>query len=128
MRLRITIDGRVYEATVEVLEEERQPVAAPAPAPQGPAAPVGAAPAAREARAAAEGGDGRAVRAALPGVISDVRVVPGQRVQAGDVLLVLEAMKMDNDITAPVAGTVRTVPVARGQRVAAQQVLVILDA
>lgn len=70
--------------------------------------------------------DASPVRAALPGVVTEVRVAPGQGVAVGDVLLVLEAMKMDNDVTAPVAGTVRDVLVAPGDQVAAQQPLLML--
>ena len=65
--------------------------------------------------------------APLPGVVTEVRVAPGQAVAAGEVVVVLEAMKMDNDILAPRAGTVRDVRVDRGDQVASRQVLVVLE-
>ena len=62
----------------------------------------------------------------MPGVVSEVRARVGAQVAAGDVLLILEAMKMDNEIAAPNGGTVREVRVSRGEQVALQQVLVVL--
>ena len=140
MRLRITINGHVYEAEVEVLEEGA-PLSAPvsgavlapasgalpppAAASTSPSVPAGAQGPAPRPPVGASGGV--EVRATLPGVVSEVRAVAGQVVAAGDVLLVLEAMKMDNDVTAPVAGTVRAVVVASGEQVAAQQVLAVLE-
>jgi biotin carboxyl carrier protein len=136
MRVRITINGHVYEADVEVLEDGQAPAAAapnpqraaaaPAPAEQLAAVPPPDPGAARRDSSEREGG-GIEVRAALPGVVSEVRVARGQRVTAGEVLLVLEAMKMDNDVTAPRPGTVRSVLVAPGDQVAAQQLLAILE-
>lgn len=148
MRLRITINGRVYEADVEVLEAD-SPAGVPRAAATGVGAPAAGGIASgppvavphdvsadREVPveaavplATGPGGGPRPceVRAQLPGVVSELRVRPGQRVAAGDVLLVLEAMKMDNDVMAPVAGTVRAVHVAPGEQVAAEQVLVVLE-
>jgi len=134
MRLRITINGRTYVAEVEVLEEgERGPEpavpsttrGAAAPPPSAPATPAPTAPAGDPVGAGPVGGT--EVKAALPGVVTEVRVRPGQSVAAGDVLLVLEAMKMDNDVVAPVAGTVRAVLVGRGDQVAAQQTLALIS-
>lgn len=115
LRLRITINGHVYEAMVEELPAEGQPVAAAPQASVAPPPPVPAQPA-----AAGE------VRAPLPGVVTEVKCEPGQRVRAGQALLVLEAMKMDNEITAPGDGTVRELLVARGQQVAMGQVLAVM--
>lgn len=69
---------------------------------------------------------GEAVRAPLPGVIADVKVSVGQEVAAGDVLLVLEAMKMENEISSPVAGVVRQVLVERGTSVNAGDPMVVV--
>ena len=62
----------------------------------------------------------------MPGNILDVKVKPGDTVKAGDVLLVLEAMKMENEIMAPAAGTVAAVNVAKGATVNAGDVLCVL--
>jgi acetyl/propionyl-CoA carboxylase alpha subunit len=70
-----------------------------------------------------EGGDGR-VKAPIPGLIARILVAPGQQVTAGDAVVVLEAMKMENEITATVSGTVTAVHVQPGQTVLRGQVLV----
>lgn len=101
------------------------PAPAPAarPAPANPAAaPVAkpvAPPAAAQPKAAAApvAGGGANVTAPLPGTILDVRVSAGQQVSAGQVLCILEAMKMENEISSPAAGTVAQVAVQRGQSV-----------
>lgn len=131
-RLRITVNGRSYDVTVEELGAESAPappvaagpVSTPRPMvgsePPPPPAPARATPPAGSA-------SGAEVLAPLPGVVTEVRVESGQAVAAGEVLLVLEAMKMDNDIPAPRAGTVREVRVQHGDQVAARQVLVVLE-
>ncbi len=117
------MNGRAYEVTVEELGPE-SPAAAPAGGP--PPAVSAPAPSPVSAPPPAGAGSDADVLAPLPGVVTEVRVAQGQTVAAGDVLLVLEAMKMDNDIPAPRAGTVREVRVDRGDQVAARQVLVVL--
>jgi len=62
----------------------------------------------------------------MPGTVLSIKVSPGQEVKSGDVLLILEAMKMENEIVAPTAGTVDTVPVTAGASVNAGDVLVTL--
>lgn len=122
-RLRITVNGRAYDVLVEDLgaEAPTAAVSAAASAAAPFADPVPASAASPPPSAAA--GE---VRAPMPGVVSEIRVRVGQAVEAGDALLILEAMKMDNEIPAPAGGTVREVRVGRGDQVAAQQVLVIL--
>lgn len=124
-KFRITVNGKVYE--VEAEEVTGGPVTPPAPekvavAPSAPVAdPVPAPPPAR-----AVAGGSTAVDAPLPGAVLDVKVVEGQGVEAGQVLVILEAMKMENEITAPRAGTVREVRVTKGATVNAGDVLVVL--
>lgn len=126
-RLRVTINGHVYEATVEELDPGEAPaVAAPSVGLPPAAAPPVPGPAAspESPRGAADGAGG--VRAPLPGIVAAIKVSAGQEVPAGAVLLILEAMKMENEVVAPVPGTVRRVAVKKGDQVAVDQVLVVL--
>ena len=128
MTYKVTLNGRTYEVEVEagkaILLDEYvaiSPMSTPAPAPV--AAPVEAAPAApAPAAAPAAPVDGQAVEAPMPGNILKVNVSVGQ----GDVLVVLEAMKMENEIMAPRAGTVAQVLVSKGSTVDTGAVLVVL--
>ena len=89
-----------------------------------PDAPAKAAPAAAPKAAAPAGG--QAINAPMPGTILSVNVKPGQAVKKGDVLVMLEAMKMDNEIMAPTDGTVGAVNVTKGQSVQSGDVLLTL--
>ncbi len=131
MKYKVTLNGRTYEVEVEagkamLLDEYEAIAPAPVAAPVA-AAPV-AAPAAPAAPAAAPAvtGAGEAVSAPMPGTIVKVNVTAGQAVKAGDVLCVLEAMKMENDITAPKAGTVTQVVAAKGASVNSGDPLVVI--
>ena len=113
-KYRVNVNGTVYDITLEVLEGEAAKAPAPAPA-AAPAAP-----------AAAPAAGGQSVEAPMPGNIISVNVKAGQAVKKGDVLLILEAMKMENEIMAPVDGTVASVTVNPGQTVqSGQQLLTI---
>jgi biotin carboxyl carrier protein len=68
--------------------------------------------------------DPRKVLCFIPGIVRKIHVKPGQKVRRGDHLLVLEAMKMENDIAAPIDGTIKAIPAAPGQMVAKRQVLI----
>ena len=133
MKYKVTLNGRTYEVEVEagkamcVAEYEAfapaaAPVAAPAAAPV--AAPVAAAPAAPAAAAPVAG---EAVTAPMPGNILKVNVTAGQAVKEGDLLVVLEAMKMENEIFAPCAGTVAQVLVSKGSTVDTGATMVVLN-
>ena len=90
-----------------------KPAAAPATAPKA-AAPAAAPKAAAPAAAA---GEGTPFKAPLPGTINDIKVAVGQQVNVGDVVLILEAMKMENEITAEKAGTITSITVQKGDSV-----------
>ncbi len=117
----ITVNGNVYEVTVEegFTGAASAPKAAPAAAPKAaPAAAPKAAPAPAAAPAAPAGAAGAvAVTAPMPGKILGVKASVGQAVKRGQVLLILEAMKMENEIVAPQDGTVATINVATGDSV-----------
>ena len=130
MKYKVTLNGRTYEVEVEagkaMLLDEYEAIA---PAPAAAAAPV-AAPAAAPAAAAPAApvvtGSGDAVNAPMPGNILKVNVQNGQAVKAGEVLVVLEAMKMENEIMAPKAGTVTQVLVSKGSTVDTGAPLVVI--
>ena len=118
----ITVNGNVYDVTVEenvggAVAMPKAPVkAAPVAAPKAPAAPV------------ATGTQGGVkVNAPMPGKILAVKANAGQAVKKGDVLLVLEAMKMENEVVAPEDGTVASINVAVGDSVEAGSVLATLN-
>ena len=107
-KFNITVNGNAYEVEIEEVK-------AAAPAPK-------AAPAAAVAPAAGD----NAVTAPMPGKIVKLVASVGQAVNAGDVLLILEAMKMQNEITAPAAGTVKSFAVNAGDSVKPGQTMVVI--
>ena len=110
----VTVNGAAYE--VELPEPVAEAPAAPAPQPQAsqPAAAAAPAPAAPAAKPA---GAGRKVVSPLPGVIIEVSVKEGQAVKAGQKIAVIEAMKMENEISADADGTVTAIHVSKGDSV-----------
>jgi len=120
MKYKVTLNGKQYE--VEVEKGEATLAAAPA-APAAPApAPAPAAPAAPVARAA-----GEVVPCPMPGTIVDVLVTAGEAIKSGQVLVILEAMKMENEIVSPRDGIVAQVVVAKGNTPNSDDPLVILQ-
>ena len=124
-RYSITVNGNTYDVVVEEVDAQgaTAPIATPAPV----AAPVATpAPAAKAAPAAAAAG-GTKVTAPMPGTILEIKVAAGQAVKKGDVICVLEAMKMENDIPAPCDGVIASINVQKGATVAANDVLASLN-
>ena len=125
MKYKVTLNNRIYEVEVEMgqamLIDEYDAVAPAAPAPAAPAV-VSAASAAPAAALAS----GEVVKSPMPGNILKINVAPGQKVEEGDVLIVLEAMKMENEIVATKSGTVAQVAVSKGAVVETGAPLVVI--
>ncbi|MDD6643021.1 MAG: biotin/lipoyl-binding protein [Firmicutes bacterium] len=107
-KYRVNVNGSLYEVEIEEMQ---------APATMSAAKPAAAAP------APAAAGAGAKVNAPMPGTILDVRVQNGAKVKKGDVLVILEAMKMENQIQAPCDGTVTSVCVKKGDSVETQALI-----
>ena len=129
MKYKITLQGKTYEVEVErgeamLLDEydALAPVPAAAPAPAAPAA----APAAVPAPAAGPVAAGTKVDSPLPGNILDIKVSVGQAVKAGDVLVIIEAMKMENEVAAPCDGVVKQIVTNKGAVVATGDTLLVI--
>lgn len=128
MKYKVTLKGRTYEVEVEAGEamlideyEAKSPVpAAPAPTAAPAAAPTPAAPAPTATAA------GEVVASPMPGNIIKINVTEGQSVKAGDVMLILEAMKMENEIVAPHDGKIAQVVTSKGAVVDTGAPLVVL--
>ena len=119
----ITVNGNVYDVTVEEGTGAVAPVAQPV-APKAAPAPAKKA-ASKAASAGAQGGV--KVNAPMPGKILGIKANAGQAVKKGDVLLILEAMKMENEIVAPQDGTVASINVTVGEQVEAGAVIATLN-
>ena len=107
-KYRVTVNGTVYEVELE----EITGAAPAAPAPAAPAAPAG---------------EGERITSPMPGTILAVNVAAGQSVKKGDVLMVLEAMKMENEIMCPRDGVVSSVQAAKGAVVESGTLLCVLQ-
>lgn len=124
----ITVNGVSYEVEVEEIGGAPVFAAAPVAAPAAAPAPVAAAPVAapKAAAPAAAPAGATSIKAPMPGTINDVKVSVGQTVKKGDILVILEAMKMENEIYAPADGTVASVNVTKGATVNTDDLLVSL--
>ncbi|WP_022850147.1 biotin/lipoyl-containing protein [Limisalsivibrio acetivorans] len=137
MKLKITVHGVAYEVDVEVLDpgEEMTVPSAPLPQMQMPqsAPSAGPAPSAAPPRApkgpaqnkpAMSGGD---VTSPIAGTVVEVKCSPGQDVSEGDIIIIIEAMKMNTSIAAPASGKIKTIKVNKGDSVTEGQALVELE-
>lgn len=128
MKYKVTLNNRTYEVEVEagqaMLVDEYE---AYAPAPAAAPAPIAAAPAAASVSATPALAAGEVVKSPMPGNILKINVTVGQKVNEGDTLLVLEAMKMENEIAAPKAGTVAQIIVSKGAVVETGAPLVVIS-
>jgi len=116
LKLQITIDGKTYEVDVEVLEED-----------ESPQIPSHTHHRAMPAAGGAWDAEERVCRSPVMGLVIKVSVQPGQAIESGEQLMILEAMKMETNVTAPRAATVKSVHVAQGDSVKVDQVLIELE-
>ncbi|MGP8250945.1 MAG: acetyl-CoA carboxylase biotin carboxyl carrier protein subunit [Terracidiphilus sp.] len=117
MKLRITIDGTTYEADVEMVDEEEEFEEGEEPQYEAPNYAV-------EQPDSASAGNGNECRSPVMGLVIRVEVETGQQVEAGQRVMVLEAMKMETHMTAPRACRVKSVHVAPGDPVKVDQLLI----
>ncbi|HWR35294.1 MAG TPA: biotin/lipoyl-containing protein [Clostridia bacterium] len=130
MKLQIGIEGKTYEVDIEMPEEESaghsyasyRPSYAPAPTFVPSAAPAAAAPKAAPSDANVD--EDKVCRSPIAGIVIRLNAQIGQQLQPNDLLLVLEAMKMETNVTAPVGGKIKTINVQPGDGVQVNQVLV----
>lgn len=118
LKLRIVVEGKAYEVEVDVIEEgahdASSAIAATIQSSVMPAA----------GRAGSGANDDKVVRSPLAGLVVRIYAKPGQEVRANDLLMMLEAMKMETPVTAPAAGKIKSVDVAPGNAVKLDQVLI----
>ena len=111
---KVKVNGKVYEVELESVSESSAKIEAPAKTEQ----PKAAAP--------VVSGEGCKLNAPMAGTILEVKVKVGQQVNAGDVLFILEAMKLENEVLASVSGTVKEIKVSKGAMVSNKQVLIVI--
>ena len=131
MKYKVTLNNKTYEVEVEageaMLVDEYEAYAPAAPAPVAAAAPAAApAAAAPAAPAGAALAAGEVVKSPMPGNILKINVSLGQKVNEGDALLILEAMKMENEVVAPKSGTIAQIIVSKGAVVETGAPLIVI--
>lgn len=130
MKLQISVDNKLYEVDVEVPEERDSRYMNGYIPPYSPVSRVTVPPAVAPSPQPTNGGasstpaDGKVCRSPMAGVVVQINAQIGQQIQEHDLLMVLEAMKMETNITAPVAGKVKAITVNPGDAVAKDQVVV----
>ncbi|MBO5231678.1 MAG: biotin/lipoyl-binding protein [Clostridia bacterium] len=122
---KVNVNGTEYKVSIELISETE--AAAPVAAAPAPSAPVAEAAPAPAAPAAAAPAGGEKVNAPMPGTILSVNVKVGDAVKKGQVLVILEAMKMENEIMAPVDGTVTFVGVNQGATVESGSAICVIE-
>jgi len=123
-KYKVNVNGTAYEITLEDISGSA-PTAAPAAAPV--AAPAPAAPAAAPAAPAAAPANGEKVASPMPGTILSINVDAGDAVKKGQVLMILEAMKMENEIMCPCDGTIASVNTTKGATVESGTLLCVIQ-
>lgn len=126
-KLRITVAGKSYDVTVEVLDDQATQHAPPQSTAVASSAPISSVPSTPSPQPQQQAAPPGSITSPMAGVIKAIEVQPGSKVQAGQVLMLLEAMKLENRIAAPSAGTVKAVHVTVGDSVAEGQVLLELE-
>lgn len=112
---KVKVNGKVYEVELESVSEAQGHIEAPAQA----AAPA-------QAQAPVASGEGASLNAPMAGTILDVKVSVGQSVQAGQVVCILEAMKLENEVVAPCAGVIKSIAVSKGQAVQLDELIAVI--
>jgi biotin carboxyl carrier protein len=126
MKYMVTVNGKKYEVEVEEASASNASATAPAQPSSNPVpkAPQAAVPQAPEVAVSSEGGE--PVKAPMPGTILDIRVSPGQSIKKGDVLFILEAMKMENEIMSGSDAVVANIATSKGAMVNTGDILAVL--
>ncbi|MBQ4154508.1 MAG: biotin/lipoyl-binding protein [Clostridia bacterium] len=122
---KVNVNGTEYKVSIELISETE--AAAPVAAPAAPATPAPAAPATPAAPAASAPAGGEKINAPMPGTILSVNVAVGDTVSKGQVVAVLEAMKMENEIMSPVDGKVTFVGVTKGATVESGSAICVIE-
>lgn len=126
-RFSVTVNGKAYDVAVEEITGAAPAPVAAAPAPVAAAPAPAPAPAVAPAPAAAPvAGGGEKVQAPMPGTILDIKVAVGDTVSRGQTVVILEAMKMENDIVASCDGKITSILVSKGDTVNSDDVLVTI--